>query len=177
MTAVLEKKLFTYDDITSLPEGQYEIIDGVRKDMTPTGGMHSKLEYQISRLLGDHYGAEYHILVGEVGILIKKSPLRVRAADIACINKGKMEQVPLGILETAPALVVEIVSESNAHWELTDKVKDYFAIGVERVVVVDPITATVNVYQRGAKKILFHGFDDDAELAPGLKVRLSDILK
>jgi Uma2 family endonuclease len=126
MAAVLEKKLFTYDDITALPEGQYEIIDGVRKDMTPTGGVHSKLEYQISRLLGDHYGAGYHILVGEVGILIKKSPLRVRAADIACISKEKMDKVPLGILETAPALVVEIVSESNAHWELTDKVKGLF---------------------------------------------------
>jgi Uma2 family endonuclease len=177
MSVVLEKKLFTYDEVAALPEGQYEIIDGVRKDMTPTGGVHSMLEYEISRLLGGYYGDVYRILVGEVGILIKKSPLRLRAADIACISRGKMKSVPTGILETAPELVVEIVSESNAHWELTDKVKDYFSIGVERVVIVDPITATVNVYRRGAREILFYGFDEDAELAPGLMVRLSDFLK
>jgi hypothetical protein len=33
------------------------------------------------------------------------------------------------------------------------------------------------VYQRGAKEMLFHGFDEEAELAPGFKVRLADILK
>lgn len=177
MAAVLEKKLFTYDDLAALPDGQYEIIDGVKRDMTPTGGMHSKIEYQVSRLLGDHYGDAYHILVGEVGILISKAPLRLRAADIACISRERMKCVPAGMLETAPELVVEVASESNAHWELTEKVKDYFAIGVDRVVVVDPITATVNVYQRGAKEMLFHGFDEEAELAPGFKVRLADILK
>ncbi len=31
MASLLEKKTFSYEDINSLPEGNYEIIDGVKK--------------------------------------------------------------------------------------------------------------------------------------------------
>jgi hypothetical protein len=43
-TALSEKKIYTYEDINSLPEGNYEIIDGVRYDMSPTMFEHGKFE-------------------------------------------------------------------------------------------------------------------------------------
>lgn len=44
MTNLLEKKIYTYEDIKSLPEGNYEIIDGERRDITPTKFYHGDLE-------------------------------------------------------------------------------------------------------------------------------------
>lgn len=40
MKGLLEKTVLTYEDIHSLPEGNYEIIDGEMVPMTPAGFRH-----------------------------------------------------------------------------------------------------------------------------------------
>ncbi len=175
MTTLLEKKIFTYEDINSLPEGNYEIIDGERRDMIPTGFYHGDLESSLSEILRKHLKDKGYIAVGEVGIVISKKPFRLRAADVVYISKEKSPERPKGMLEIPPDLIIEIISESNAQWEITDKVKDYLSIGIKRVVLVDPFTETVTVFMHGRKEAGYYSFDDEFELIDGVIVKAREI--
>jgi len=130
MTTVTETRCYAYRDIGLLPDGRYEIIDGERRERAPTGFEHGRLEGRFFEILSRHLRDKGYVAVGEVGILISKQPLRIRAADVVYLSKEKSPQQPKGILEIAPDLVIEIISESNTSWEMNDKVKDYLAIGV-----------------------------------------------
>lgn len=114
--------------------------------------------------------------VGEVGIVIGKTPFRLRAADVVYISREKAPERPKGMLEIPPELIVEIISESNTAWEMTDKVKDYLAFGVERIVLIDPITRSGSLYQKGKKEALLFSFDEEVTLIEGLTVRIKDLL-
>ncbi|MGD0281175.1 MAG: Uma2 family endonuclease [Dissulfurispiraceae bacterium] len=175
MTTLLEKKIFTYDDINSLPEGNYEIIDGERRDMTPTGFGHGYFESIIAELLRKHLGSGGYVAVGEVGVVISRNPFRLRAADVVYISKTKYPERPAGMLELPPELIVEIVSDDNTAKYINDKVKDYLSIGVDRVVLVDPYTETVTVYQHGRKEAGYYNFNDEFEIIRGLVVKLKEI--
>ncbi len=176
MKTLAEKQIFTYDDITRLPEGNYEIIDGERHDMTPTGFEHGNFEGKFYELLSQHFKGRGHVAVGEIGILIKRKPFRLRAADVVYISKEKSPERPKGILEIPPDLIIEIISEDNAMWEITDKVKDYLSIGVDRIVLVDPHTQTVSLYQKGKKEAILYNFDEDVALIEGLSIKMKELL-
>lgn len=176
MTTATAKQIFTYDDLDRLPDGNYEIIDGERHDMTPTGFGHGRLEGIFFGLLTKHYGDRGFTAVGEVGIVISRSPLRIRAADVVYISKQKMPKQPEGMLEIPPDLIIEIISESNTAWEMTDKVRDYLTFGVDRVVLVDPITRSGSLYQKGKKEALLFSFDEEVTLIEGLAVKIKDLL-
>jgi Uma2 family endonuclease len=176
MTALLEKKIFTYEDIDSLPEGNYEIIDGERVDMTPTMFRHGKFEGIFYELLRKHLKDKGYIAVGEVGIVISRNPFRLRAADVVYISKETSPVEPVGMLEIPPDLIIKIISEDNTANYINDKVKDYLSIGARRIVLVDPFTETVTVFQRGKKEAGYYSFDDTFDLIEGIMVRLKEIL-
>ncbi|MFZ3088987.1 MAG: Uma2 family endonuclease [Nitrospirota bacterium] len=176
MKTLAEKQVFTYDDITSLPEGNYEIIDGERHDMTPTGFEHGSLEAGLGEFLKKHLKDKGYVAVGEIGVLIKRKPFRLRAADVVYISKEKSPERPKGILEIPPDLIIEIISESNTAWEITDKVKDYLSIGVERIILIDPLTQTVSLYQKGKKEAIIYNFEEEVALLEGLSVKMKELL-
>lgn len=176
MTILLEKKVFTYEDINSLPEGNYEIIDGERKDMTPAKFYHGDLEGTLYEFIKRHLKDKGYVAVGEVGIVITKSPLRLRSADVVYISKERSPEKPRGMLEIPPDLIIEILSEDNTAKEINDKVKDYLSIGVKRAVLVDPFTEIVTVFQHGKKEAGFYNFDDEFEMIEGIKIRPKEVL-
>ncbi len=176
MTALLEKKTFTYEDINSLPEGNYEIIDGERRDTTPTMFRHGKFEGIFYELLRKHLKDKGYIAVGEVGIVISRNPFRLRAADVVYISKETSPVEPVGMLETPPDLIIEILSEDNTAKEINDKVKDYLSIGVKRVILVDPFTETVTAFQHGKKEAGYYSFADEFELIDGITIKMDSLV-
>ncbi|MBI4683857.1 MAG: Uma2 family endonuclease [Nitrospirae bacterium] len=176
MKTLTEKQILTYKDIPHLPEGNYEIIDGERRDITPTGFEHGHFEGKFYEILTRHFKDKGYAAVGEIGILIAKKPLRLRAADVVYISKEKSPQRPKGMLEIAPDLIIEIISESNAAWEIMDKVKDYLSIGVERIILINPLTQTVSLYQQGKKEALLYTFDEELFLIGNLTVKIKELL-
>ncbi len=177
MPTVVNAKTFTYADKDFLPDENYVVTDGERRDMLPTGFEHGYLEGIFCELLKNHFRDKGYVATGEVGILIGKEPLRLRAADVVYIGKDKSPGKPRGILTLAPDLIVEIVSESNTLWEMNDKVKDYLSIAVGRIVIVDPQTETLTVYQHGKRESAIYNFAEEFKLADGLKVKLTDLLR
>ncbi|MFQ5455649.1 MAG: Uma2 family endonuclease [Nitrospirota bacterium] len=171
-----DKEIFRYEDMHLLPDGNYEIIDGERIDMTPTGFRHGKFEGIFSDLLRRHLGEKGYIAVGEIGIVIARKPFRLRAADVVYVSKDTSPEEPDGILEIAPDLIIEILSKDDTACSMNDKVRDYLSIDVKRIVVVDPFTEVVTVYRHEKSDIYSYSFDEEFDLIDGIKVRMREIV-
>lgn len=175
--SVLEKGKLAYEDINRLPEGNYEIIDGEIVEMAPTGFEHGEFELEIGYFLRKELKDKGYVSSGEVGILISKDPLRIRGADIVYISKRKLKEKPKGVLEVPPDLIIEIISPNNTISEIEEKIDDYFKIGVPKVILVDPQTQKVYIYQNGKRSIDLYTFQDEIEFVEGLKAKIKDIIK
>ncbi len=180
MPAVAEKEkkeVFTYEDINNLPEGHYEVIDGRIKNLAPTGFEHGNLEGLLFNFLYPKLKDKGYVAVGEVGILIQKDPLRIRAADVVYISKEKVKEKPKGILETAPDLIIEVLSPSNTVSEIEEKIEDYFKIGVEKVIIISPEHKKVYIHKKDKNIIESYSFKDNIEFVKGVKGKLEDIIE
>ncbi len=136
--------------------GPCELIDGVIVSMGPTGGKHGYLESKLDRYLGAFIDKKKIglCMVGEIGIYIRHDPDRIRAADFAFWASEKLpDGPPLGFIEVAPDLVVEILSPTDRWPEINEKIADYFSVGVGELWIVDPSDETVFVYRSPAQPI------------------------
>jgi len=86
--------------------------------MMPSGFKHGKFKFKIANVLEEKLKEKGYIAVGEVGILITKNPFRLSAADIIYTSKATCPEETSGMLEVAPGLVVEILSEDNSAKEI-----------------------------------------------------------
>jgi len=129
--------------------GPCELIEGKIVPMTPTGGEQGVIESNLSRHLGNFVVDRKlgKVMNGEVGIFTRRRPDSVRGADIAFVSRERLADRPAkGFLTVAPELVVEIVSPSDRWQEMRQKIEEYFAIGVQRVWIVEPDNRDVLVY-------------------------------
>jgi Uma2 family endonuclease len=172
-----KKELFTYEDIDKLPEGNYEIIDGRIKSLAPTGFEHGNIEGLLFNFLHSKLKDKGYIAVGEVGILIQKDPLRIRAADIVYISKEKAKEKPKGILEVVPDLVIEILSPSNTVSEMEEKIEDYFKIKIEKVIIISPEHKKVYIHKKDKNIIETYSFKDKIEFINKVEGKLEDIIE
>lgn len=147
---LVETQLITGDELLAMGDiGPCELIDGRIVLMSPTNIEHASLETIISWYLHGFVTNKDlgWVLVGEVGIYIRRRPDRIRAADVAFISKQRLPTRPRrGYLTVAPELVIEIVSPDD-RWEgIRKKVEEYFSIGVERVWIMEPDNKQVLVF-------------------------------
>lgn len=153
MGVEVSDRLLTGAEAAALGDiGRYELVEGRIVRLSPTGIEHGKYEYRFGRALGDFVEQQRwgEVLVGEVGIYVKRNPDTVRGADVICISHGRLAQVKSGsFLDVAPELVVEIVSPEDRWGDLQRKVREYLAAGVDVVLVAEPETKTVTVYRVG----------------------------
>jgi Uma2 family endonuclease len=119
------------------------------------------------------------VVAGEGGMLRLSRDL-VRIPDVSFISRsrlpgGKPPREPMPGL--APNLAVEVLSRSNTDREMSRKLEDYFAAGVELVWFVDPSTRTVKVYTSPEKFTLLKGAQMLAggAVLPGFKVKVSEV--
>jgi Uma2 family endonuclease len=145
-----DPKLITGEELLAMGDvGPCELIDGRIVPMSPTGGEHaffeSNLGFELTRFA--RQSGRGWVMVGEVGIYIRRNPDRVRAADVAFISNKRSPQRPSkGFLDVAPELVVEVMSPDDRWQDVRQKLEDYFSIGVEWVWVVEPDNRTILVY-------------------------------
>jgi Uma2 family endonuclease len=152
-TAVSPKsrtRRITGDELLAMGDiGPCELIEGRIVPMTPTGSEHGVIESNLSRHLGNFVADRKlgKVMNGEVGIFTHRRPDSVRGADIAFVSRERLADRPAkGFLTVAPELVVEIVSPSDRWQDVRQKIEEYFAIGVQRVWIVEPDNRDVLVY-------------------------------
>jgi Uma2 family endonuclease len=88
------EKLLTAEEFEQLPDDgkRYELIDGELREMAPTAYWHGEVESKLVVRLGSHMEAQRLGIVscGETLYIVRRSPDRVRAADIAFIRQERV---------------------------------------------------------------------------------------
>ena len=109
--------------------------------------------------------------------LVRVSPNQLRLPDVGFYpwtSAGFPAAAHSSIGPTAPALAVEVLSESNTISEMDRKRVDFFAAGTELFWIVDADDRTVAVYRNPADFVLLSGADilDGGTVLPGFALPL-----
>lgn len=172
--------LMTIEEVERLPDeaARLELVRGqvVREPLA--GFEHGGIGVQVASCL--HAFVRQHalgkVLAAETGFVLFDDPPTVRAPDVAFVARDRLPAEPRGFAHLAPDLAVEIVSPSNTHSEIQDKVFDYLDAGTRLVWVVEPRGRTVTIYRsRDDIRILTSSQEIDGDdVLPGFRTQVSE---
>ncbi|MBI5081448.1 MAG: Uma2 family endonuclease [Chloroflexi bacterium] len=180
-----KEKLITGEELWAMGSAGdlYELIEGRIIYMSPTGFLHGQYEVGISeklnRFVRQHKLGK--VVSGEVGVYITRNPDTIRAADVAYISKERYAQhdKSKGYLTVAPELVVEILSPDDRWNDVTQKMREYFSIGVKLMWIADPQSRRVYAYRSPTEAREFKASDtltaDD--VLPGFSVPVDELFE
>jgi Uma2 family endonuclease len=169
-TLLTGEELFVLGD-----SGRTELVKGEIVRMAPTGYLHGRIELKFGKIL-DAFVEQHNlgqVFVGEVGIYTHRDPDTVRGADVAYISNERLSQAQSqSYLDVAPELIVEILSPGDRWSDITEKLDEYFAIGVQQVWLANPQRQEVFVYHSPIEVKRFTADEklSGGEILPGFEV-------
>gem|GEM_PF-6088646 len=118
-------------------ESGIELIEGRVVRLPMRGGIHGRVCYKASLILGEHIEANRlgRVFTNDTFVKIRHDPEECRGPDLAYISYATQPEsspVPTGALAPPLELAVEVGSPSNTLNELTMKASLYIASGVKR---------------------------------------------
>jgi Uma2 family endonuclease len=141
-------KKYTYEDYSRLEEGApYQLIDGELIMSPPPTVYHQQILLKISILLSNYLEKNKigFVLTSPMDVYFDKH--ETYQPDIIFISNARKKIIGEKKIEGAPDLVIEILSESSAYYELNHKKTIYERYNVKEYWIVDPIDKTVEVYE------------------------------
>jgi Uma2 family endonuclease len=165
-------------------DGQrYELVEGELQMMSPAGNVHGRIAARLTAILWNH--VERHqlgvVYAAETGFLLSRDPDTVRAPDVAFIRQERLDQLEEvdGYLPLAPDLAAEVVSPNDSYTQVEEKARSWLRAGSSLVLVVDPGTRSVRVYQTEDHIEVLHEDDtfDAGAVAGGWELRVGDLFR
>jgi Uma2 family endonuclease len=162
--------------------GRCELIDGRIVRMSPANYRHGGIELRIAAALHSfvHPRGLGRVLTGDVGVYTRRDPDRVRGADVLFITHETLARHPgTAFLKVAPELIVEVLSPEDRAMDTTQKLREYFAIGVRLVWVVDPAARVVFTHRSVTDVRELKEGDPltGGDLLPGFEVPVAEIFE
>jgi len=107
----------------------------------------------------------------------------VAGVDVAYVSPELEARIPRGkrakVVEGVPVLVAEVLSPSDRHSDVTERVQDFLDAGVAIVWVLDPDFQTVSVFRANQEPRSFSRSDEltaEPDL-PGFQVRVGELFE
>jgi Uma2 family endonuclease len=154
---------------------KHELLKGEHIVLSPPRPRHSNVQHRLLFLLWA-YVKEHQL--GSVRI---ESGFRLSSdtwleLDVSFLRAAQIQANDLDhYYDGAPALAVEVVSDSNTPVQLDLKMQQYFAHGSEEVWIVYPKTGTVRLhYPDGTSKTVAEG-DLRSDLFPGWSIPVDSL--
>src|SRR5258708_24665281 len=122
-----------------------DYVDGVLEDRNVGQQKHAKVQTRIVVFLSQLFQALGALVVVEQRI--KVSATRYRVPDVCVVFGADPEEA---VITTPPFLCVEVLSPDDRMVRMNEKVKDYLAMGVRYVWVIDPYVGTAWAHTSGA---------------------------
>ncbi len=183
-----ERKTITAEQLMALPDDgvRREIIQGELREtpMTRRNWKHSGVEANISKLLGNWLDQQPEprgrINSGEAGFRLRREPEVFVGIDVAYASAELVAATSRkqSFYDGPPVLAVEILSPSDTHEEVVEKIGLYLEVG-SIVWEVDPDIRRVTVHRPGQPPQMFN---ETQELSgepylPGFRVPLARIFE
>ena len=177
-----EKKKYTDKDYSMLEEGapfqliHYDLV------MSPSANaFHQRISFKLSVIIVAYFNEINN--TGEwlfAPMDVKLDDGNVYQPDVLFISESRREELIKARIEGAPDLVIEILSPSNAYYDLRQKKDIYEKYGVKEYLIVDPIAESMEVHflENGIyvlKQKAGKPGQIDSILLPGLKFELSKL--
>src|SRR4051794_16690527 len=184
MATITHAQLLTAEEFYLLPDladgSQQELVRGKIISLPPPGGLHGVTCSKVSRKIGNFVdaGPGGIITCNDTGFITERTPDSVRGPNVAYWSKERLPEVPVGYIEVAPDLLVEVLSPSNTSKQIRAKLKEYFAKGVRIVWVVAPEDRTLTIYRTDNEGRVLHesALVTGEDVLPGFACRVSDLL-
>ena len=159
-----------------------ELVAGELHEMSPAGFEHGNIALALGALLRQHVRTKGlgQTCGAETGFLLSRDPDTVRAPDAAFVSNARLKNLPSDFkryLPIAPDLVAEVVSPSDTFGEVEEKARYWIESGTSMVLVVDPSTRTLRVYQDEKHITVLREADifDAGEVVPGWRFVVSEL--
>lgn len=158
----------TTDEFLALPADdgvERELILGTiwERPMTTRNPWHTEAEANLAHLLGTwrdaHPERAYKVHSGEAAFRLRTSPDSIVGTDVAVARADLPRVKPrkgTAFLDGPPVLAVEILSSSDDHEGIVNKVRAYLDADVPLVWVVDPDFRYVIAHRPDAEPELFN---------------------
>ena len=182
--------LMTVEELLAFPADDgidRELIRGELKErvMTRRNRFHAMAEASIARLIGNWVAGQDSprgsVASGEVGCILRRDPDTSVGIDVAYFSYDVVSRQTdeTTMFDGAPVLAVEILSSSDTHEDVCDKVQEYLGTGVQLVWVVDPVFQTVIVHRPDQSPSMFNNTErlSGGEDLPGFDVAVSELFE
>jgi Uma2 family endonuclease len=179
MQSMATPRLTTAAELLEMPDDGhwYELVRGELRRMSHPGGVHDVLSMFIACSLHDAVGSA-GLVLGRSGFLQAEDPDTVRAPDTAFFGQDHLpEEIPTGWWRVQPDLVAEVVSPNDRFSEVQEKVGEWLDFGVRMVLLVDPTSRTVTVYegQDAIHTLRVDGVIEGGDVVPGWRMSVRDL--
>lgn len=179
-----ETGLVTAEELLAWPDDgmRHELIRGELRTMSPAGARHGKAAMRVGMLLAVHVREHGlgEVAAAETGFWLSRDPDTVRAPDAAFIARERADQVgdAAGYWPIAPDLAVEVVSPNDTFTEVHEQALEWLSAGTRMVVVLDPATRRVTLYEPGPRSTPLSPDDvvDLGAVVPGFAVAAGELL-
>lgn len=141
-----------------------ELIDGVLEErpVTTRSPKHSKAMAEITRSLGnwqsDHAGMTGVVACGEVRCRLATDPDLIVGIDVV-YYEGKeaiRQSDEESFFDGPPIVTVEVLSPSDTHEGVVERIQRYLSAGTKQVWIADPDLRTVTAHRADADAVLFN---------------------
>ena len=178
-----EERLITGEELARMSGVESaELVEGRLVKKMPTGDEHGAVEIAIAAALHNHVriAKTGKVRSGEVGIYTRRNPDTTRAADVLYISNERYSQrSSSAFLDVSPAIIVEILSPGDSMPEVLQKLREYFAIGVVLVWLIDPTSKTVLVYRSltNVRELTVNDELTGEDVLPGFVMKVAELFE
>lgn len=161
---MIQEKIYTTEDIYSLPDGQRaELINGRMYMMAPPTRIHQKLVSQLTKIIGSYIDDRHgscEVYPAPFAVFLKEDDRNYVEPDISVICD--IDKLTEKGCNGAPDWVIEITSPSNPQMDYGLKLFKYRTAGVREYWIVNPQKKTVTVFDfENETKSNQYNFEDD----------------
>lgn len=171
----------TVDEYLAWAEGQpgrYEIDDGVVLVMSPEGAGHARIKFAVQTALAAAIRAKrLPCRMLPDGMTVRVDQFTAYEPD-ALVYCGD-ELAPAAVEVPNPVIVVEVLSPSTRHIDLSKKLAGYFKVAsVAHYLIVDPLEPSIVHHARSTGDTILTRIVTAGDIAldpPGLELSVADI--
>ncbi|HZK81778.1 MAG TPA: Uma2 family endonuclease [Humisphaera sp.] len=179
----LETKPITAEELFEMGDiGRCELVRGEIVHRAPAGAEHGDVAGEIFgriwSFVREHKRGK--VYAAETGFTLARNPDVTRGADVAFVRSERVPRRRIrGYFPGAPDLAVEVISPTDRHAAVLEKVDEWLAAGTVSVWVVDSGARSVEIYRSGNQVLRYRENDElrDDPALPGMVLKLDDLFE